>query len=95
MENKHVTGAVSGIGMIWMYLSDLPWSTISYIVGSTVAILGLMAGWWWQQRKDKREAAYWAAKSEREAQITAATIAALSSGKVTLINESVDEEAAG
>lgn len=91
MENKHVTGAVFGLGALWTYLASLPWSTISYMVGSAVAILGLVLGWWWQQRKDRREAEYWAAKSERESQIAEATIAALKSGKVTLINESVDE----
>lgn len=93
MENKHVTGGIFALGALWSYISAWPWPTISYVIGSVVALVGLLGGFWWQQRKDKREALYWAARAEREAAITAATIAALQAGKVTLVNESVDEEA--
>lgn len=92
MENKHVTGVIFSVGAFWSWVSTWPWPTISYVVGSAVAIAGLGFGWWWQRRKDKREAAYWAARAERESMIAAATIAALQAGRVTLINESVDEE---
>lgn len=92
MENKHVTGAVFGLGAIWTYLSSLPWPVISYMVGSAVAILGLILGWWWQRRKDQRETAYWEAKSQREHAIAQATLEALKTGKVTLLHESMDKK---
>lgn len=92
MENKHVTMGLFSLGAFWSWVSTWPWPTISYAVGSLVALVGLGLGWWWQRRKDTRETAYWAARAERESAITAATIEALKAGRVTLVNESVDEE---
>ncbi len=92
METKHTTGGLFFLGALWSYVSTWPWPTISYVVGSVVALLGLLGGFWWQQRKDRREAIYWAARAEREAAIAAATIIALQTGTVTLVNEPVDEE---
>jgi hypothetical protein len=55
LDNKHVVAAqVTGGGFL-VYISKFDLSQWSFIVGMSVAVLGLCAGFYWQYRRDKRE----------------------------------------
>lgn len=58
MDNKVVNTVIPvGSGGFLMWAANLPWPTISYVVGILVALLGLGISWYFQWRKDQRDAA--------------------------------------
>lgn len=63
-----------------MWAANLPWPTISYVVGIFVAILGLGISYYFQYRKDKREAEALRLQNERDAAESEAIIAAYKKG---------------
>lgn len=54
-SNDRVTGGVTLLGLGWSVASTWNWPMISYIVGTAVAVIGLLLGFLWSWRRDKRE----------------------------------------
>lgn len=75
MENRHVSLLQGFGGAFLIWISNLDLASWSYVIGMFVALVGLIGSFVWQFRRDKREQA-----------ISAATIAALQKGSVTVGN---------
>lgn len=56
-ENRILNAAgTAGAGGLLAWLSKLDLSTASYVVGISVAVLGLLISFYFQWRKDRRDA---------------------------------------
>lgn len=55
-DSKLVNAAIPvGSGGFLMWISNLDWSTLSYMVGISVAVLGLIVSVYFQYRRDRRD----------------------------------------
>lgn len=57
LDNKSVVAAQVTGGSLLAYFSKFDLSQWSYLVGMSVAVLGLCVGFYWQYRRDQREKA--------------------------------------